>query len=97
MESHAILIAAGTLAPHPEHAGLYSMAAPLKAVLPSGLEVEVTCERVSTGHFHCGTSHSGELLAVGKYHGPFAIRVFPPGHQSYVLDVKEGQHSAGGT
>jgi hypothetical protein len=97
MESQAIFLASGVLTPHPEYAGLYSMAGPLKAALPSGLVVEVTCERVSTGHFHCGTSHSGELVTVGKYQGPFTVRLFPPGHQSYVLDVKEGQHQAGGT
>ena len=97
MESHAILLASGAMKPHAQYEGLHVLEAPVKAALPSGLSVEVTCERVATGFFHCGTSHAGKLVATGKYSGPFTVRVFPDGQQSYVLDVKASEHPAGGT
>lgn len=68
--------------------GLFSLPAPLTARLPSGLRLEVFCERVATGHFHVGISHNGELASSGKYSGPFTVRAFPADHSSYVLDVK---------
>lgn len=87
--SVTIRLVASELVEHAEYKGLYSLPQPLAAKLPSGLNVEVTCERVVTGHLNVGISHDGALVSAGKYTGPFTIRVFPPGHQSYILDIKD--------
>ena len=87
--SVAIRLFASQLVEHAEYKGLYLLPQPLAAKLPSGLNVEVTCERVATGHLNVGISHDGTLVSAGKYIGPFTIRVFPPGHQSYILDIKD--------
>jgi hypothetical protein len=68
--------------------GLYGLARPLAAKLPSGLLVEVSCERIATGHFHVGISHSGKLYSMGKYNGPFDVRMFPERHSSYVISIE---------
>lgn len=68
--------------------GLYGLAQPLSAKLPSGLLVEVSCERITTGHFHVGLSHNGKLYSMGKYVGPFDVRVFPERHSSYVVSIE---------
>jgi hypothetical protein len=67
--------------------GLYFIPGPIAAKLPSGLRVEVSCERISTGHFHLGISHNDRLHCMGKYAGAFDVRVFPEGHSSYVVSV----------
>jgi hypothetical protein len=67
---------------------VYSLPKPITAKLPSGLLVEVSCERIATGHFHVGISHNDKLYSMGKYAGPFDVRVFPDGHASYVVSVK---------
>lgn len=96
VESQAVLLASGVMEPHHEHRGLYFLKAPVRATLASGLAVEVSCERVATGHFHCSMSHAGELVSSGKYTGPFTVRVFPKRHQSYVLDVNSRLNPASG-
>ncbi len=68
--------------------GLHSLAQPVEVKLPSGLAVELSCERIATGHFHVGISHNGKLYSMGKYAGPFDVRVFPDGHSSYVVSVR---------
>ncbi|MDD2926557.1 hypothetical protein, partial [Rhodoferax sp.] len=87
--SAAVRLVASQLVEHAQYKGLYSLPRPLAAKLPSGLHVEVTCERVATGHLHVGISHDGALVSAGKYTGPFTIRISPAGHQSYILDVKD--------
>jgi len=89
VNSVAIRLSASQLVEHAEYKGLYSLPQPLAVKLPSGLNVEVTCERVATGHLNVGISHDGALLSTGKYMGPFTTRVFPPGHQSYIVDIKD--------
>jgi hypothetical protein len=64
------------------------MPAPVGAKLPSGLRVEVSCERIETGHFHLGISHNDRLISMGKYAGALDVRLFPEGHTSYVVSVK---------
>ena len=81
-------IAAGSLAERPSAKGLYGMAAPVSAKLPSGLRVEVSCERIATGQFHIGISHNDKLVSMGKYGGALDVRLFPEGHSSYVVSVK---------
>ena len=56
--------------------------------MPTGLTVEVSCERIATGHFHVGISHNDRLYSMGKYEGTFDVRVFPENHSSYVVSVK---------
>lgn len=68
--------------------GLYGLAQPLFAKLPSGLQVEVSCERIVTGHFHVGISHNRKLHSMGKYTGPFDLRMFPERHSSYVISIE---------
>jgi len=68
--------------------GLFGLPKPIAAKLPSGLQVEVSCERIVTGHFHVGISHNGKLHSMGKYTGPFDLRVFPERHSSYVVSVE---------
>ena len=88
MESAAKRVASAPLEASANYAGLFSLKSPLTTKLPSGLEVSVTCERVPNGAVNCGVSHDGDLSTMGKYSGAFTIRVFPPGHQSYILDFK---------
>lgn len=71
-----------------EYKGLYSLSRPVSAKLPSGLLVDLSCERIATGHFHVGISHNGKLYSMGKYAGAFDVRVFPEGHSSYIVSVK---------
>ncbi|WP_313913821.1 hypothetical protein [Tahibacter sp.] len=71
-----------------DHIGLIALAAPLAVVLPGGFEVQVSCERIADGHFHFGLSHDGVLASMGKYFGSFAVRMFPPGHQAYIVEAK---------
>ena len=87
-DSRMIRKAAATLEASKHHAGLFSLPVPMIVGLPDGLEVEVTCERVATGDVHCGISHDGQLLLSGKYPGPFTARVFPPGHDAYVINLR---------
>lgn len=58
---------------------------PVAAKLPSGLLVEVYCERITTGHFHVGISRNDKLHSPSKYSGSFDVRVFPERHSSYVV------------
>lgn len=81
-------IGSASLQESSDHIGLFSLAAPLAVVVPGGLEVQVTCERIADGHFHFGLSHDGVVVSVGKYFGPFTVRMFPPGHQAYIVEVK---------
>ena len=90
-ESKAVRVASASLQASANYAGLFSLHSPLIAKLPSGLEISVTCERVPTGAINCGVSHGGELASMGKYSGAFTIRVFPPGHQSYILELKASE------
>jgi hypothetical protein len=90
-KSKTVRIASAFLHASENYAGLFSLSSPLTAKLPSGLEVSITCERVPTGDVNCGVSHNGELSSVGKYSGAFTIRVFPPSHQSYILDFKPSE------
>lgn len=87
-ESRMIRKAMAPLEASKHHAGLFSLPAPMIVGWPDGLEVEVTCERVATGDVHCGVSHDGEPLLSGKYSGPFTARVFPPGHDAYVINLR---------
>jgi hypothetical protein len=87
-DSTAVLLASAEMRESETYRGLFSLPAPLTTRLPSGLELDISCERVATGHFHVGVSHDGELVSSGKYSGPFAVRCFPSGHSSYVLDIK---------
>jgi len=86
--SEAKKIGSASLRESSTHKGLFSLAQPLGVALPSGLEVQVSCERVADGHFHFGLSHDGALASMGKYFGPFTVRMFPPGHQAYIVEVK---------
>ena len=72
-----------------EYPGLCSMRGAGRFTLPSGLEVELSCERVPTGHFHFGIDHNGELIQMGKYAGFFTVRMMPPGHTSYIVEIAE--------
>lgn len=83
----ANLIASADLIESVATKGLYSMPGPIAAKLPSGLRVEISCERISTGHFHLGISHNDRLHSMGKYAGALDVRVFPEGHSSYVVSV----------
>lgn len=86
--STAVRLASSDMRESKAYEGLFSLATPLTARLPSGLKLDITCERVATGHFHVGISHNGGLASSGKYSGPFTVRIFPSGHSSYILDVK---------
>ncbi|WJN58393.1 hypothetical protein [Pseudomonas sp. SO81] len=87
-ESTAVRLASAQMTESSASPGLFSLPAPMSATLPSGLVLQVSCERVASGHFHLGISHDGQLVTSGKYSGPFTVRAFPAGHSSYVLDVK---------
>lgn len=90
-QSRAVRVASASLQASANYAGLFSLGSPLTARLPSGLEIEVTCERVPTGAINCGVSHNGALASMGKYSGAFTVRVFPLGHQSYILELKSSE------
>jgi hypothetical protein len=86
--SHALCLASAPLTESPDTPGRQALAETLCAELPSGLEVEVDCERNPSGELHCVVSHDGVLASVGTYAGPFSVRMYPPEDQSYVLEVK---------
>lgn len=87
--STAVRLASSDMRESETYEGLFSLATPLTARLPSGLKLEISCERVATGHFHVSISHDGELASSGKYSGPFTVRFFPTDHSPYILNVKE--------
>ncbi len=68
--------------------GLLTLRAPLSCVLPSGLKVGITCERIPSGEFHLGIDENERLVSIGKYAGPLAVRLFPAGHSSYVVNIE---------
>jgi hypothetical protein len=80
--------AAALLEPSVHAAGLLTLRTPLSCVLPSGLKVGVTCERVPSGEFHLGIDEDERLVSMGKYAGPLAVRLFPAGHSSYVVNIE---------
>ncbi|MFC5609047.1 hypothetical protein [Variovorax soli] len=89
-------VASGRLKPSASSPGLSSLVGPLKCQLPSGLNVEVSCERIPTGEFHVGILHDGELASMGKYAGMLAVRMFPRAHSSYVVNIEvPGQRHGG--
>ena len=61
------------------HRGLFSLKSRRREKLPSGLQVEITCERVATGAIHFSLTHDRDLMLAGTYSGPFTVRMFPPG------------------
>lgn len=81
-------LVSGRLKPSPNSPGLSTLGAALKCKLPSGLNVEVSCERIASGEFHLGISHDGELASMGKYAGMLAVRMFPAAHSSYVVNIE---------
>ena len=68
-------------------AGLLRLPKPLTCRLPSGLSLEVMCERIPTGEFHLSVTEGGRFASMGKYAGFLAVRYFPAGHSSYVINV----------
>ena len=80
--------ASALLEPSVHAEGLSTLRAPLSCVLPSGLKVGITCERVPGGEFHLGIDEDGRLSSLGKYAGPLAVRLFPAGHSSYVVNIE---------
>ena len=81
-------LASGLLEPSAHAEGLLTLRAPLKCELRSGLTVGITCERVSTGEFHLGIDENERLVSMGKYAGLLAVRFFPAGHSSYVVNIE---------
>ena len=81
-------LASGLLEPSAHAEGLLTLRAPLKCELRSGLSVGITCERVSTGEFHLGVDENERLVSMGKYAGLLAVRFFPAGHSSYVVNIE---------
>ncbi len=88
VRNRAICLVSAAMQAHPTHKGLFCLPSPIAQTLPSGLHLEVSCERTADGSFHVGFTHNGELVSSGKYSGSFTVRVFPPGYPSYVLDVR---------
>jgi len=83
----SVRLALALLAPSTSSPGLLRLDAPLKCRLPSGLQLELTCERIATGEFHLGIAQDGAPVSMGKYAGMLAVRMFPAGHPSYVVNI----------
>jgi len=79
--------ASALLRPSVHAAGLLTLGAPLSCVLPSGLKVGITCEQIPSGNFHLGIDENERMVSMGKYSGPLAVRFFPAGHSSYVVNI----------
>ena len=87
LENEAKPLGRAALVADPSDQSYSAIEAPLVVELPSGLVVAVTCERIATGHFHIGVSHNSDLFSMGKYAGPFTVRIFPASHSSYILHL----------
>ncbi|HSX72047.1 MAG TPA: hypothetical protein VLF16_14045 [Pseudomonas sp.] len=74
--------------------GLFSPPAPLTTKLPSGLRLEISCERIASGHFHVGGFPRWAVGDIPKVFGPLHDQSFPDDHASYVLAVKAGDETA---
>jgi len=81
-------VAAAALVDTTRYEGHSSISEPIKHQLPSGLVLTVNCEKVPTGNYHIGIEYDGELrMMVVLNSDRFALRVFPPDHSSFVVDL----------
>ena len=72
----------------PRYLGNWSIPEPLKHQLPSGLVLTINCERGPTGVYHIGIEYDGELqMMMGFGSDRFSVRVFPPDHTSFVVNL----------
>ena len=84
----SVKAASGALVDSTQYEGHSALAAPLTYRLPSGLLVTVNCERVRTGTFNIGVAYDEDLqMMLGVYSDRFVVRVFPPDHSSFVIQL----------
>jgi hypothetical protein len=92
----SVKVASAALIDSKQYEGHSGLSVPLEYVLPSGLLLTINCERVPTGNFNIGIAYGGELqMMLGVYSDRFVLRVFPPGHSSFVIKLGPPEARAG--